>query len=284
MAWAKIEKAPLHKSERVEPPEGLWQKCSACHNIIYKRDFVANQNVCPKCDYHFMLPVLQRVKGFVDPDTFIPLDGDLISNDPLQFSDTKAYRDRIQESEKKGLTHDAILCGQAKVHDIPIQLGIMDFQFMGGSMGSVVGEKLTRLYLRAADQKEPAVVFSSSGGARMQEGLLSLMQMGKTCAALSKVKEAGVPFLSILTNPTTGGVAASYSLLGDINIGEPGALIGFAGPRVIEQTIKEKLPQGFQTSEFLLQHGMLDMICHRNVLRDRVAELLQILTRRSPSF
>ena len=284
MAWAKIEKAPLHKSERLDPPEGFWQKCTACQCVIYKKDFVANQNVCPKCDHHFMLPVHLRVKGFVDLDSFVALDGDLISNDPLHFSDTKAYRVRIQDAEKKGQTHDAILCGQAKLAGIPIQLGVMDFQFMGGSMGSVVGEKLTRLFLRAAEHKEPAVVFSSSGGARMQEGILSLMQMGKTCAALAKVKKAGVPFLSILTDPTTGGVAASYSLLGDINIGEPGALIGFAGPRVIEQTIKEKLPQGFQTSEFLLQHGMLDMICHRNTLRDRVAELLQILTRRSPSF
>lgn len=284
MAWAKVEKAPLHKSERLDPPDGLWQKCSACHSIVYKRDFVANQNVCPKCDHHFMLPAKLRVKGFVDPDSFFPLDGDLMSNDPLHFSDMRAYRDRIVEAEKKGQTHDAILCGYARLQGISIQLGVMDFQFMGGSMGSVVGEKLTRLFLRAAEQKEPAVVFSASGGARMQEGILSLMQMGKTCAALAKVKESGVPFLSILTNPTTGGVAASYSLLGDINIGEPGALIGFAGPRVIEQTIKEKLPQGFQTSEFLLQHGMLDMICHRNVLRDRVAELLHILTRRSPSF
>ncbi len=284
MAWAKIEKAPLHKSERLDPPDGLWQKCRKCQSIIYKRDFIANQNVCPKCDHHFMLSATLRVKGFVDPESFVQLDGDLMSNDPLQFTDTKAYRDRIDESEKRGWGHDAILSGHAKLHGIPIQLGVMDFLFMGGSMGSVVGEKLTRLFLRAAQQKEPAIVFSSSGGARMQEGLLSLMQMGKTCAALAKVKEAGVPFLSILTDPTTGGVAASYSLLGDINIGEPGALIGFAGPRVIEQTIKEKLPQGFQTSEFLLQHGMLDMICHRNVLRDRVAELLQILTRRSPVF
>jgi acetyl-CoA carboxylase carboxyl transferase subunit beta len=281
MAWAKITKAPLHKSERLDPPEGLWQKCTACHSVIYKKDFIANQNVCTKCDHHFMISATKRVHAFVDTGTFKPLDGTLFSNDPLHFSDTKSYRSRIDEAEKKGAHHDAFLAGEALLHGMPIQIGAMDFQFMGGSMGSVVGEKLKRVFLRAAQLQQPAVVFSASGGARMQEGILSLMQMAKTCAALAQLKEAGVPFLSILTNPTTGGVAASYALLGDINIGEPGALIGFAGPRVIEQTIRESLPEGFQTSEFLLQHGMLDMICHRNALRDRVAELLYILTKRS---
>jgi acetyl-CoA carboxylase carboxyl transferase subunit beta len=277
MAWLNREKAPLIKNQRTDTPDGLWERCAKCAEIILRRDFVANQNVCPKCNHHFYLPAAERIKAFLDPQSFEELDHDLCTTDPLHFVDSKPYRARIVETHRRTGNYDAFYAGRGKLLTRPIQLGVFDFQFMGGSMGSVVGEKIARLYLRAAKHREPAVVFSSSGGARMQEGVLSLMQMAKTCAALGKLREAGVPFISVLTHPTTGGVAASFATLGDVNIGEPNALIGFAGPRVIQQTIREKLPPGFQRSEYLLEHGMLDMICHRDALRDQVGKLLNIL-------
>ena len=277
MAWLNREKAPLAKGNRIDTPDGLWEKCSNCNEIIYKKDFDANQRVCVKCQHHFPLPPDQRIAKLLDPGTFEEFDADLSSSDPLEFADNKPYRQRLLQTQTALQRNDAIICGRGMLLARPVQLGVFDFQFMGGSMGSVVGEKIARVFLRAAASREPAIIISSSGGARMHEGILSLMQMAKTCAALNKLRDAGVPFISILTHPTTGGVAASFAMLGDVNIGEPGALIGFAGPRVIQQTIGEELPKGFQRSEYLLEHGMLDMICHRDALRVRVAQILNIL-------
>ena len=277
MAWLTREKAPLAKGQRTDTPDGLWDRCVRCGEIILKRDFVANQNVCPKCGHHFPLPARERIRHMLDPGSFHEHDAELCSTDPLRFADTKPYRQRLQEMVKRTGQYDAFIAGRGLLHGRAIQLGVFDFQFMGGSMGAVVGEKIARLFCRGAERREPAVIFSSSGGARMQEGLVSLMQMAKTCAALAQLREAGVPFVSVLTHPTTGGVAASFAMLGDINIGEPKALIGFAGPRVIQQTIREKLPEGFQRAEYLLEHGMLDMICDRESLRPTVARLLNML-------
>ncbi len=281
MAWLHREKAPLTKGEaRVDTPDGLWVKCEKCSEIIFKKDFEANLNVCPKCSFHYYIPARERIKKFLDPETVTELDQDLISNDPLNFHDSQPYKNRIEKSAKNQGNNDAFISVEGKLMDIPVQFGVFDFKFMGGSMGWVVGEKITRLYERAKEKKQPAIVVSASGGARMQEGIVSLMQMAKTCALLAKLKQSGVPYISILTNPTTGGVAASFATLGDVNIGEPGALIGFAGPRVIQQTIGEKLPEGFQTAEYLLAHGMLDMICHRDTLRITIAQILSILFKR----
>jgi acetyl-CoA carboxylase carboxyl transferase subunit beta len=277
VAWLNREKAPLTKGQRTDTPDGLWERCTNCSEIILKRDFSLNQNVCTKCGHHFSLPAVERIQHFLDPDSFEEMDAELCSTDPLKFSDNKAYSVRLAETYKRTGQFDAFFAGRGRLNGRPVQLGVFDFQFMGGSMGSVVGEKIARLYLRAAAQREPAIIFSSSGGARMQEGILSLMQMAKTCAALAKLREARVPFISVLTHPTTGGVAASFATLGDVNIGEPGALIGFAGPRVIQQTIREKLPEGFQRSEYLLEHGMLDMICDRESLRPQVSKILSML-------
>jgi acetyl-CoA carboxylase carboxyl transferase subunit beta len=277
MAWLNREKAPLSKGQRTDTPDGLWERCTKCSEIILKSEFASNQNVCPKCHHHFPLPALARVKAFLDPGENTEYDADLCSTDPLQFVDTKSYKSRLAEMHRRTGRFDAFTAVRGMLFARPVQLGVFDFQYMGGSMGSVVGEKIARLFLRACERREPAIIFSASGGARMQEGILSLMQMAKTCAALAKLREAGVPFISVLTHPTTGGVAASFAMLGDLNIGEPDALIGFAGPRVIQQTIREKLPEGFQRSEYLLDHGMLDMICHRDALRPTIGKVLDIL-------
>jgi acetyl-CoA carboxylase carboxyl transferase subunit beta len=277
VAWLNREKAPVKKGERKDTPDGLWERCVNCSEIILRKDFEANQNVCPKCNHHFPLPAPARIKKFLDPNSFEEYDADLASPDPLKFIDSKAYKSRLEDMHKRLGQHDAIFCGRGTLHEIPVQLGVFDFRFMGGSMGSVVGEKIARLYKRSAENNEPAIIFSSSGGARMQEGILSLMQMAKTCTALAQLREAGVPYISVLCHPTTGGVAASFAMLGDVNIGEPNALIGFAGPRVIEQTVREVLPEGFQRSEYLLEHGMLDMICHRENLRPTISKILGIL-------
>jgi len=266
------------KGQKTDIPAGLWLKCQSCHQIIYRKDFEENHNLCTSCGYHYPIRAHQRIAMLLDPDSVTFHDERLRSSDPLKFSDKKSYAKRIIETEKKlGHTQDAFISCEGLLKGKKIQLGVYEFEFMGGSMGSVVGEKIARLFLRATAEQTPAMVISSSGGARMQEGVLSLMQMAKTCAALSELREAGLPFISILTNPTTGGVAASYAMLGDINIAEPNALIGFAGPRVIQQTIREKLPEGFQRSEYLLDHGMLDMICRRDEIRDRVATILELL-------
>jgi acetyl-CoA carboxylase carboxyl transferase subunit beta len=278
MAWLTREKAPLSKGQqRTDTPDGLWERCTSCSEIILRSEFTSNQNVCPKCQHHFYLPAKARIRHFLDPDSFEEHDSELCSTDPLQFVDSKPYKQRLKEMHGRFGHYDAIFTGRGILMGRPVQVGAFEFQFMGGSMGAVVGERIARTFLRACDRREPVIIFSSSGGARMQEGILSLMQMAKTCAALGRMRELGVPFVSVLTHPTTGGVAASFAMLGDINIGEPGALIGFAGPRVIQQTIREKLPEGFQRSEYLYEHGMLDLICHRDTLRPTIAQLLDML-------
>lgn len=259
------------------PPTRRAECRDQCNEVIFKNDLKQNQNVCPSCHFHYYLPADERIERFLDPDTFVEYNANLSSPDPLNFKDTKLYSQRLKESQAKVGRLDAIVTGRGKLMDRFVHVGVFDFQFMGGSMGAVVGEKIALLYEQALEKREPAIIFSASGGARMQEGIFSLMQMSKTCAVLSQLRVEGVPFISILTHPTTGGVAASFAMLGDINIAEPGALIGFAGPRVIQQTIKEKLPEGFQRSEYLLEHGMVDMICHRDTLRGRVAQMLSIL-------
>ncbi len=277
LAWSKIEKAPIAKSEKKDTPDGLWQLCRNCSEIVFRRDFEANQNVCPKCQFHFPLPAPERIRHFLDPNSFVEFGETMTSSDPLKFVDSIPYKKRLEDTKKKTGRCDALIAGTGMLKGRPIHLAVFDFRFMGGSMGSVVGEKIAKTFLHAAESKQPAVVFSASGGARMQEGLMSLMQMAKTCTALSFMKDAGVPLVSVMTDPTTGGVAASYAMLGDVNIGEPGALIGFAGPRVIQQTIGQSLPDGFQRSEYLLAHGMLDLICHRDALREKISQILNIL-------
>ncbi len=280
LAWLNRDKAPLGQNQKTDTPDGLWEKCDHCGEIALSRDFYENQNVCPKCNFHFYLPVADRIKFLLDANTFEEYDTHLKSSDPLKFKDTKRYEDRLNATIAKTGRYDAFTAGRGLLNNRPVQIGLFDFEFMGGSMGAVVGEKIVRLFDRAAQAREVAIIFSSSGGARMHEGLVSLMQMAKTCAALGRLRELGVPFISVLTHPTTGGVAASFAMLGDINIGEPGALIGFAGPRVIEQTIGQKLPDGFQRSEFLMEHGMLDMICERERLRPTLTSILEILSPR----
>jgi acetyl-CoA carboxylase carboxyl transferase subunit beta len=277
VAWLEREKAPIAKGERIDTPDGLWEKCGNCSEIILKKELIENLSVCPKCDHHYPLPVWDRIHSLCDDGSFVEADSNLRSSDPLKFSDSKPYAKRLEEQHRKTGRWDAFVAGKGTINGRPIHLGVFDFQFMGGSMGSVVGEKIARLFVRAASERVPAVVVSSSGGARMQEGLISLMQMAKTCAAVSKMRDAGVPYISVLCHPTTGGVAASFAMLGDINIGEPNALIGFAGPRVIEQTIRAQLPEGFQRSEYLLEHGMLDLISHRDSLRGTISRVLDIL-------
>lgn len=263
--------------ERRATSEALWHKCDRCKEIVYREDFEASLNVCPLCNHHAPLDAGRRLALFLDPDSFSEYDRELRSTDPLEFVDRKPYSQRLAELKQKLNRGDALVSGQGKLNGMPITVSAFDFAFLGGSMGAVVGEKITRLFDRARAERQPAVIFSASGGARMQEGLVSLLQMAKTCAALAALQRAGVPFISILTNPTTGGVAASFAMLGDVNIAEPDALIGFAGPRVISQTIREKLPQGFQRAEYLLEHGMLDMICPRAQLRSTVSNILSLL-------
>ncbi len=280
MAWADIAKAPLLKSEKRNTPDNFWERCTQCREILFRSDFEANQNVCSRCHFHFPIAPEDRVQHLLDAGSFVPLDGGLSSTDPLEFKATKSYKDQLASLRAKGADHEGLLCGEGSLKGIPVQIGLFDFRFMGGSMGAVVGEKIFRVLTRAAQKQQPAILVSSSGGARMQEGIVSLMQMAKTCAALGELRDRGVPFISILTNPTTGGVAASFALLGDINIAEPGALIGFAGPRVIRQTIGQELPEGFQRAEYLLEHGMVDLIVHRGSQRAKLADLLKVLCKR----
>jgi acetyl-CoA carboxylase carboxyl transferase subunit beta len=263
--------------KRIKTPEGMWIKCGACLEIIYKPEVERNLNVCPKCNYHFRIPALERIRSVVDEGTFQEFGDDLESVDMLVFTDTKKYTDRLKEAKKKTGRKEAVITGTAKINGIEIVLGVLDFEFLGGSMGCVVGEKVAVACERALELRCPLIIFSASGGARMQEGTLSLMQMAKTSAALARLSEAKLPYISVMTDPTTGGVAASFSMLGDIIISEPGALIGFAGPRVIEQTIKQKLPEGFQRAEFLLEHGMVDMIVERTKLKPTLTQILRFL-------
>jgi len=262
---------------KIKTPEGMWIKCAACLEIIYKTEVERNLNVCTKCNHHFRIPALERIRSVVDEGTFQEFGADLESVDMLVFTDTKKYTDRLKEAKKKTSRKEAVITGNARINGIDIVLGVLDFEFLGGSMGCVVGEKIAFAAEQALELRRPLIIFSASGGARMQEGTLSLMQMAKTSAALARLSDARLPFISVMTDPTTGGVAASFAMLGDIIISEPGALIGFAGPRVIEQTIKQKLPEGFQRAEFLLEHGMVDMIVERTKLKPTLTQILRFL-------
>ena len=278
MGWFSREKAPKPVTEELEKstlPEDIWTKCPECDTILYTKDLKKTLGVCGKCNYHFRLNAVQRISILVDRHSFVEISPSLRSVDPLNFRDTKKYKERLKKAEKATDSVEAVMCGRARILNTPLMLGVFNFSFLGGSMGVVVGEKLSRLIELAISERRPVVIISASGGARMQEGIFSLMQMAKVSAALGKLAQAHIPYISILTDPTTGGVAASLAMLGDINIAEPKALIGFAGPRVIEQTIKQKLPEGFQRSEFLIEHGMVDRIVQRSELRDEISKILR---------
>jgi acetyl-CoA carboxylase carboxyl transferase subunit beta len=281
MAWFRKERKP-RTSERVklEIPADAWEKCDECGHIDIKERFVRALHVCPNCGAHRRIGAQEYIDILVDEGSWHELDATLKSADPLDFEN---YRDRMQAAIKKAGPREAIRTGYARLDGMPINLGVMDFAFMGGSMGSVVGEKVARLARRSIDRDTPLVVVSASGGARMQEGVLSLMQMAKTSVVLAELAERGTPFVSILTNPTTGGVSASYAMQGDVILAEPGAVVGFAGPRVIKQTIGQDLPEGFQTSEFLLDHGMVDAVIPRSELRETTAQLLRHMAGRVPA-
>ncbi|MCC6221847.1 MAG: acetyl-CoA carboxylase carboxyltransferase subunit beta [Deltaproteobacteria bacterium] len=282
-AWFSRVRAPkpsIEEADRIQLPGGLWTKCQGCSEIAYSREIERNLMICPKCDYHFRLTSKQRIRWLCDRQSFEEMDADLKTNDPLNFKDVLRYKDRLKRAQKSSGVEEAVRIGRARIDGHEIMLGLFDFSFMGGSMGMVVGEKLTRMIEVAIRERKPVIILSSSGGARMQEGLYSLMQMAKISAALSRLSQEGLPYISVLSDPTTGGVAASFAMQGDIIIAEPRALIGFAGPRVIEQTIRKKLPEGFQRSEFLLEHGMLDLIVSRKEMKATLANLLEFLTPR----
>jgi acetyl-CoA carboxylase carboxyl transferase subunit beta len=277
--WFKKDRAPKEPRERraSKVPEGLWVKCDNCRQILYNKELARNFKICPKCGFHFRLSAPERLRMLFDDERYTEIDGHLRSADPLKFRDSKKYRDRLRDAEENVGTSDAIVIGTGTLEQIPVLIGAMEFFFMAGSMGSVVGEKVTRAAERAIAERRPLILVSCSGGARMQEGILSLMQMGKISAALGRLAEHRIPYLSVMTDPTTGGVTASYAMLGDLNVAEPNALIGFAGPRVIEQTIRQTLPEGFQRSEFLLEHGMLDFIVDRSEMKATLARCLRLL-------
>ena len=279
MSWFNKEKAGIDKSgnKKIKVPEGMWIKCQGCSETILGKDMDTNLNVCPKCGHHYRITARRRLEVLLDGGTWQEFDADITSVDFLEFKDAKSYQERINTAVAKGGSKDAVICVEGSVESTPVQVACFDFAFMGGSMGSVVGEKITRSIERGLSKNQPVIVISASGGARMQESILSLMQMAKTSAALAKLKQAGLPFISILTDPTTGGVTASFAMLGDINIAEPKALIGFAGPRVIEQTIRQKLPEGFQRAEYLLDHGMVDIIISRTEMRSTIGSILKML-------
>jgi acetyl-CoA carboxylase carboxyl transferase subunit beta len=279
MAWFKKEKTPRLPSaeKKFSIPEGLWVKCENCKEIIYKKEVARNANVCPKCNYHFRISARERLESLYDEAAFRELDTDISPVDALGFVDTKPYAERLAAYQKATGLKDALISSEGLMGGLPVIIAVMEYGFMGGSMGSVVGEKVTRAAERAFDSRCPLIVISCSGGARMQEGALSLMQMAKISGALARLDDKAIPFISVLTDPTTGGVTASFAMLGDLIIAEPKALIGFAGPRVIEQTIRQKLPVGFQRSEFLLEHGMLDAIVERAQMRDFLVSALRFM-------
>ncbi|BET66906.1 acetyl-CoA carboxylase, carboxyltransferase subunit beta [Opitutales bacterium ASA1] len=258
-------------------PLGLWKKCPKSGEIVYIKELEENQYVVPKSGFHFPISSTDRIRHLVDADSFVEHDKTLRAVDALEFVDSAPYADRLAKYRRESGIDDAVVCGMARIHRIPVSLAVMDFRFAGGSMGSVVGEKITRAIERAREKETPCIVFSASGGARMQEGILSLMQMAKTSAALARLSAARLPFISVLTNPTTGGVTASFAVLGDVILAEPGALVGFAGPRVVRETTQQTLPEGFQSAEFLLKHGLVDQIVSRLDMRDRIADILQAL-------
>jgi acetyl-CoA carboxylase carboxyl transferase subunit beta len=278
MAWFKRETGELDTSgEKKVRTEGLWVKCEGCRQIIWKKDLEENMNVCPKCDKHFRIDARTRLAQLLDDNLFETFDANISSTDPLKFVDLKPYSSRLKQAQRDTGLKDAIINAQGKLQGRPVVASVMEYAFIGGSMGAVVGEAITRAVERANDQRIPLIIVSASGGARMMEGVISLMQLAKVSAALARLDKARVPFISLLTDPTTGGVTASFAMLGDLNIAEPGALIGFAGPRVIEQTIRQKLPAGFQRSEFLLEHGMLDAVVPRKQLKPYIARALEFM-------
>jgi acetyl-CoA carboxylase carboxyl transferase subunit beta len=282
MPWfsKKPRIAPVYPEGDDKQPsrmEGLWSKCDQCDEIIYRKDLERGLNVCPSCDYHMQWPARERLQAIIDEGSFKEADQDLSPLDPLGFVDSRKYRDRLKATAKSLGENDAFIGGMGRIEGHPVSVGCFVFEFMGGSMGSVVGEKVTRVFERALEKRCPVVIFCASGGARMQEGIFSLMQMAKTSAALARFRSVRKPYISVMLNPSTGGVAASFAWLGDLVLAEPRALIGFAGPRVIEQTIRQKLPEGFQRSEFLLEHGMIDAIVARKELRQKLGQLLGLL-------
>jgi acetyl-CoA carboxylase carboxyl transferase subunit beta len=278
MAWFKRSKENISpETQKKELPDGLWEKCPSCNEIIHKKQLEQNLWTCLKCNYHFRIGSKEYIDILLDKNSFKEMDKKMRSADPLSFEDTKKYSDRIQETIKKVGLNDAIKTGTGKLDGLEVAFGCMDFKFIGGSMGSVVGEKIVRLTDKAYKSKIPLIILSASGGARMMEGAFSLMQLAKTSSRLAKYSELGLPFISVLTDPTTGGTTASYAMLGDVHIAEPGALIGFAGPRVIKQTIGKDLPTGFQRSEFLLEQGFVDIIVHRKDLKSSIYNVLTLL-------
>ena len=278
MAWFKRETGELDTSgAKTVRTEGLWVKCEGCRQIIWKKDLEENLNVCPKCDKHFRIDARTRLAQLLDNNDYETFDGNIASTDPLKFVDLKPYSSRLKQAQHDTGLLDAVINAHGKLEGRPVVASVMEYSFIGGSMGAVVGEAITRAVERSADTRMPLIIVSASGGARMMEGVISLMQLAKISAALAKLDKAKVPYISLLTDPTTGGVTASFAMLGDLNIAEPGALIGFAGPRVIEQTIRQKLPPGFQRSEFLLQHGMLDAVVPRKQLKPYIARALNFM-------
>ena len=281
MSWLKSlipSKIRTDAGDKKGVREGIWSKCGACGDVLYKPELERNLNVCPKCDHHMRLTGRTRLEVFLDEGERVEIAAEMEPVDALKFKDSKKYKDRITQYQKSTSEKDAMVAMRGTINGLPVVSCAFDFSFMGGSMGSVVGEKFTRSANVALEQNIPLICFTASGGARMQEALFSLMQMAKTSAVLAKMREKGVPFISVMTDPTMGGVSASFAMLGDLNVAEPKALIGFAGPRVIEQTVRQTLPEGFQRSEFLLEHGALDMIIHRHQLRDRLSSALSVLS------
>lgn len=278
MTWFKRDKQALEKptpaEERRVRTEGMWTKCNSCRAIIWKKDLESNWEVCPKCEHHFRLGARRRLELLLDDEPWTEHDAELASSDPLQFVDTKPYSERLSDAQRKLGMKDAIIVADGKMEGRPVICCAMEFGFIGGSMGAVVGEKAARAIERSLSQHQPLIIVSCSAGARMMEGAVSLMQLAKVSAALARLDEARIPFISVLTDPTTGGVTASFAMLGDLNIAEPGAMIGFAGPRVIEQTIRQKLPEGFQTAEFLVEHGFLDAVVPRKDIKRYISQAL----------
>ncbi|MCD6386189.1 acetyl-CoA carboxylase carboxyltransferase subunit beta [Candidatus Sumerlaeota bacterium] len=284
MVWFRKKKYTVleapQKKDRI--PDGLWHKCENCLNILYKKDFEANFKVCPKCNYHQRLTCWERIDLLIDKGTFVEDNVDIYPADPLGFVDSKPYSQRLEEAQKKTELADAVVTGSGTINGYRVEIAVMDFRFIGGSMGSVVGEKVTRSFEHALEHNLPVIAVCTSGGARMQEGILSLMQMAKTSIAVARLNEARIPYITVLTHPTTAGVMASFASLGDVVIAEPNALIGFAGPRVIQQTINQILPKGFQLSEFVCEHGFIDIVVHRKELKKTLSTLLSFFTKTSP--
>ncbi|MCS6953914.1 MAG: acetyl-CoA carboxylase, carboxyltransferase subunit beta [Bryobacterales bacterium] len=277
MAWftrSKPTRQPAAEEERRVRTEGLWTKCDHCRQIIWRKALEDNLQVCPKCDFHFKIDAVTRLRLLLDDGRWEEYDSDLVSTDPLEFVDQRPYKERLAAMQQATSLKDAVIAASGRLQSRPVQICVLELKFIGGSMGAVLGEKITRAIERSLARREPLIIVSASGGARMQEGAVSLMQMAKVSAALMRLDQARVPFISVLTDPTTGGVTASFAMLGDLNIAEPGALIGFAGPRVIEQTIRQKLPEGFQRAEFLLQHGFLDAVVRRHDMKPFIARAL----------